>query len=132
MEFQQNTPQPPKNEGLSSISEKSNEDNKEANDNKVPIETVESMKENFQDIIKKVMNLKDSINFEPKSKKFYGITSNNLKIGEIPELVNDYNALINQHKELCKKIEEITQFIEDKNANKKADRNKLLGLFRFS
>jgi hypothetical protein len=93
-------------------------------------EDLDSLKESYKDLAKKVQNLKVYTNFDLKTKKFYGMNPNNLKVGEIPELVTEYTAMLNLHKELTKKLEDINQILEDRLANKKTER-KILGIFKF-
>jgi phosphoenolpyruvate carboxylase len=125
---------------MPSISEHPNEDPQVVKNGHAPSEMttmsiskdddINTLKEYYKDLVKKVQNLKDFTNFDVKSKKFYGMNPNNLKVGEIPELVTEYTSMLNLHKELTKKLEDINQVLEDRLANKKTER-KILGIFKF-
>lgn len=91
----------------------------------------ETMHENYKDLMKKIQEMKEFTDFDIKSKKYYNKNPKELYVGEIENLVVEYNAMCNLHRDVCKKIEEINQLVEEKiNPSKKQERS-LLGFFRF-
>lgn len=94
-------------------------------------ESIESLKESYREIIKKLSSLKDPAPFDPKTKKFYNVNPNSLTIGDIHDLVAEYNQMCNQHRELCRKIDEINQLVDEKLNKGKQQERKILGIFKF-
>lgn len=95
-------------------------------------ESAEAVKESYREIIKKLSYLKDSTsNFDPKSKKFYNVNPNSLTIGDIHDLVAEYNQMCNLHRELCRKVDEINQIVDEKITKGKQQERKILGIFKF-
>jgi hypothetical protein len=95
-------------------------------------ESVEAVKESYKDIIKRLSYLKESTaNFDPKSKKFYNVNPNSLTIGDIHDLVAEFNQMCNMHRELCRKVDEINQIADEKLNKGKQQERKILGIFKF-
>ncbi len=94
-------------------------------------ETVESLRESYKEIIKRLSHLKEPTPFDPKSKKFYNVNPNSLTIGDIHDLVAEYNQMCNQHREQCRKIDEINHIVDDKLNKGKQQERKILGIFKF-
>ena len=98
------------------LSEKLNFDGERFN-----VEVVERdlNEEIIKDINKKLFQVKDLMNFDPKKQKFYAAETGKLLIKEIDELLDDYKRLCNIHSEMCKKVEDINKVIEEKTQNEK-------------
>jgi len=88
--------------------------------------------ETIKDVSKKLNSVKDSLSFDPKKQKFYQAETGKLMIKEIDELLEDYKKLVNQHAEMCKKVEEINKVIEEKpGSGARKNGKKLWNLFKF-
>jgi len=106
---------------------------KEINRFNVEFTEKDNNEEIVKEIIKKFSQLKNFTTFDPKNQRFYGIESDKLLIKDVNELLEDYKKLCNQHLDLCKKVEEIRNVIEEKsNQNTKPNSKKLWNLFKFS
>lgn len=92
----------------------------------------ESIQENYKEILKKVEGLREYGNFDPKSKKYYNKNPSELTIGEIDGLVGDYNAMCNLHREVCRKIEELNNLVDEKINPKKKQEKSFLKLFKLA
>jgi len=92
----------------------------------------ESMQENYKEILKKMQELKEFGNFDPKSQKYYNKNPRDLTIGEIDGLVGDFNSMCNLHREVSRKIEELNNLVEEKINPKKKQERSLFKLFKLT
>ena len=86
----------------------------------------------IREMHKKLSLVKDLMSFDPKKQKFYAAETGKLMVKEIDELLDDYKKLCNTHIEMCKKIEEINKFIEEKTQNEyKQNSRGIWNIFKF-
>jgi len=109
------------------------DDPKNDNDNLKAIaeDIAETMHENYKDLMRKIQEMKEFTDFDIKTKKYYNKNPKELYVGEIDNLIVEYNAMCNLHRDVCKKIEELNHLVEEKlNPNRKQERS-LLAFFKF-
>jgi len=91
----------------------------------------ETIHENYKDLMKKIQELKEFTDFDIKSKKYYNKNPRELYIGEIDNLVVEYNAMCNLHRDVCRKIGEINQLVDEKIHPGKRQEKSVFTFFKF-